>query len=589
MDLDARKPDTTPIIDPRAGDIEDDQSSTTRRTLISLAGSLLSEVSLSKLMLAWVLIVGLPGVLLGAAPLVVSVWVAKVSSRVAAVSMEILPAVVLAVLVAIGWFGGRRLFRLVEGSFWSLNALAVQPAYVLCREGVRHVSERGLSSAANDGMRASLRSASALVSGLLICAASMWVVSLAWPLSRWTASLAHVESLNWLASTIAANAIVIVASYLAGSALVWGVADATMRQPRDLRDFSLPQPHDRQWRVAHLSDIHVVGERYGFRLESGRSGPQGNERLRQILARLEDIHRKARLDIVLVTGDVTDAGRSSEWSEFFDALEAFPDIASILLILPGNHDVNVVDRANPARINLPTSPMKRLRQLRAISALSAIEGERVFIVDPSTGKLGQTLAKALEPRRIEMATFANEGSIRLSLPLADLWASVFPMIVPPATDDGLGIIMLNSNAESHFSFSNALGMISAEQAKAINLVAKQFPRAHWIVALHHHLVEYPTPPKALSERIGTALSNGTWFVRHLQRLADHVVVMHGHRHIDWIGVCGGVLIVSAPSPIMQDADGVVPYFYVHTLAAGPDGRVRLLQPERVELAGMNAS
>ena len=87
---------------------------------------------------------------------------------------------------------------------------------------------------------------------------------------------------------------------------------------------------------------------------------------------------------------------------------------------------------------------------------------------------------------------------------------MFPMVKPPNTEDGLGIIILNSNAETHFSFTNALGMVSAEQAKAIDAVADRYPRACWIVALHHHLVEYPKPAKALSERIGTALINGSW-------------------------------------------------------------------------------
>ena len=34
---------------------------------------------------------------------------------------------------------------------------------------------------------------------------------------------------------------------------------------------------------------------------------------------------------------------------------------------------------------------------------------------------------------------------------------MFPMVKPPNTEDGLGIIILNSNAETHFSFTNALG------------------------------------------------------------------------------------------------------------------------------------
>src|SRR6266481_3440261 len=72
--------------------------------------------------------------------------------------------------------------------------------------------------------------------------------------------------------------------------------------------------------------------------------------------------------------------------------------------------------------------------------------------------------------------------------------------------------------------------------------------------LHHHVIEYPKVAKVLSERIGTALVNGNWFVRRLQALGGRTVLMHGHRHIDWIGKCGGLSIVSAPSPVMEATD-----------------------------------
>jgi hypothetical protein len=112
------------------------------------------------------------------------------------------------------------------------------------------------------------------------------------------------------------------------------------------------------------------------------------------------------------------------------------------------------------------------------------------------------------------------------------------MVLPPDRDDGLGVILLNSNADTHFSFTNALGMISVEQVRGIEIAIAQFLEAHWIIALHHHVIEYPKTVKVLSERIGTALVNGNWFVRRLQVLVDRAVVMHGHRHIDWINAPG---------------------------------------------------
>jgi len=347
----------------------------------------------------------------------------------------------------------------------------------------------------------------------------------------------------------------------------------------------LPPPGAKIWRVAHLSDVHVVGERYGFRLESGRSGPRGNERLARVLARLEAIHASQPLDLVLVTGDETDAGRSAEWAEFMTVLERHPQLAKRMLILPGNHDINVVDRANPARLELPTSPTALLRKLRTLSAIDQVQGDRVYVTDRERSKLGSSLSSVLEAHRTSIAHFADVGSLRVSAALAKVWAAVFPMVLPPATEDGLGVIMLNSTAETHFSFTNALGVVSSEQVQALTEAAQQFPRAHWILALHHHLVEYPRPGAKLSLRIGTALVNGTWLVRQLQQLGDRIIAMHGHRHFDWIGRCGSLRIVSAPSPVMEATDDQTTYFLIQRLAAGPQGRLCLLEPERVEIAG----
>ena len=143
-----------------------------------------------------------------------------------------------------------------------------------------------------------------------------------------------------------------------------------MAQPRDLSSFATSSKGDRTWRVVHLSDIHVVGERYGFRVESGRSGPQGNERLLQAFAKLDVIHAINPLDLVLITGDITDAGRAAEWAEFFDAIAQYPRIASLVLALPGNHDVNVVDRSNPARLDLPIESQEAITpDTHSVSAL----------------------------------------------------------------------------------------------------------------------------------------------------------------------------------------------------------------------------
>ena len=572
------------VVDPRRGDIEDDASSTKRRSLLSLVGSLLGEISLPRLAMAWTLLLAVPGLILGFAPIVASAWIGMASRRMMS-AYAVICILLLVVVVAVGWFGGRGLFRLAESSFWSLHSLAVQPGYAACREGLRHLAERMLSPRATAAQLAGLRAAATVAAGLLLCSLAALVLMIAWPSSRWTAGISDFTSPHRLAIMVLANCVVLVAGYLAAATLVWTIADATMAQPRDLDEFHVLSGGGRTWRIAHLSDIHVVGERYGFRIESGRSGPRGNERLRQALKQLEVLDANDPLDAILITGDVTDAGRSAEWAEFLDALASHPQLAERVLVLPGNHDVNIVDRANPARLHLPTSPNRRVRRIRVLSAIGALQGQRVRVVDQASGRLGGSLTEALEPHLGEMAAFADTGRPHRSRALTELWTKVFPMVLPPDRDDGLGFILLNSNADTHFSFTNALGIITVEQARGIETVAAQFPRACWVIALHHHPVEYPRVAKTLAERIGTALINGKWFVRRLRPLAGRAVLMHGHRHIDWIGECAGLLIVSAPSPVMEATDDLDSYFYIQTLAVGADRRLRLLHPQRITVEG----
>lgn len=571
------------LVDPRLGDVEDDASSPGQRSLLAIAGSLLVEISLPKLLFAWTVSLLLPAVLLGLAPLVATAWFSSVTAHVLELT-GIGAASVLVAVVALGWFGWRPLFRVAETNFWSLNALAVQPGYAFGREALRHLAELIFGKNSTAAGRAGLRAATSAGAGIMLCLCAAAVAILIWPASRWMGNVSDLVLLHRLIVPTLANAVVLVSGYLAFASLVWGFADASMDQPLNLAAFDDAPSGCRAWRVAHLSDLHVIGERYGFRIESGRGGPRGNQRFARLMARLAAIHAADPLDLVLVTGDMTDAGRATEWAEFLDVVAQHRELAALMILLPGNHDVNIVDRANPARLDLPFSPSKRLRQMRTLSAIAAVQGERAFVVDDA-GKPLATLNAALAPHRPRIAAFAERGGLRRAAGLVGLFDDQFPMLLPPDREDGLGVLILNSNADTHFSFTNALGLVSVEQTRRLAATLGNFPRARWIVALHHHLMEYPTPVATLSERIGTALVNGSWFVRTLKPFAARTLVMHGHRHIDWIGACGALKIVSAPSPVMGGADAAPTHFLVHTLAAGSNGRLCLLAPERVEIAG----
>ena len=391
-----------PILDPRRGDMEDDQSATKQRSLLSIFGSLLAEISLTKLVFAWAFSILLPAVLLGLAPLALTAWIGKSWIRLAEATGTGVVLVVLASL-SVAWVGWRPLFRVAESNFWSLNALAVQPGYAFWREALRHLIERSLKGRTGAEL-ARMRAGSCAAAGLLLFAVATAVALAVLPATRWVGSIGDLMTPHRLIVWTIANAIVVMSAYLAIAALVWGFAEALGDQPLDLEPFDEKSEGARIWRIAHLSDVHVVGERYGFRIESGRAGPRGNERLVCAMDRLADLHASEPLDLVLVSGDMTDAGLCAEWAEFLDIAAEYPDLAERMLILPGNHDVNVVDRANPARLDLPFSPVKTLRKMRALLAITAIEGGRVHACGHEGQVLGPTLADALEPWRTRSRT-----------------------------------------------------------------------------------------------------------------------------------------------------------------------------------------
>jgi hypothetical protein len=584
---DVTAPGPHPLVDPHWGDVGDDFASPERRSLLAIGGSLVIEISLPKLLFAIAELVLLPALVWGLVPLVVSAWLANVSKRLLQLS-EIGAALIVMVLIALGVLAWRPLFRIAEANFWSLNALAVQPGYAFFREALRHLAEGRLDRASTIATRARVRAASSAAAGILLCGLAILIAVLVWPAARWTGTLADLIHPHRLVVPTLANAVVLVSAYTAIAALIWGIADARMDQPHELTGFDAAPSGVRTWRVAHLSDLHVVGERYGFRIESGRGGPRGNARLVQLMRGLESIHRAQPLDAVLISGDVTDAGLATEWAEFLDEVAQHPALAARMILVPGNHDLNIVDSANPARLDLPLSIGRGLRQMRTLSAIAAVQGDRVRLVDRDSLQLAGTLNEALAPHRSAIVAFMDNGGLLRAARLRGFFEAHFPMILPPEAPDGLGIAILNSNATTHFSFTNALGVIGFGQSRRLAAVIDAYPQARWIIALHHHLIEYPTLVSGFSERVGTSLVNGTWFVRRLAPFAFRTLVMHGHRHIDWTGACGALKILSAPSPVMGSTDDMPRHFYIHTLATGLDGQVQLLTPERVEIPPVDA-
>src|SRR4029077_16245810 len=91
----------------------------------------------------------------------------------------------LAGFASLGGVGWRPLFRIAETSFWSLNALAVQPGYAFGREALRHLTERMWGKNLTLAGRAQLRSANSIGAAIVLSTCAVLVAIAAWPASRW--------------------------------------------------------------------------------------------------------------------------------------------------------------------------------------------------------------------------------------------------------------------------------------------------------------------------------------------------------------------------------------------------------------------
>src|ERR1700730_7384358 len=94
-----------------------------------------------------------------------------------------------------------------------------------------------------------------------------------------------------------------------------------------------------------------------------------------------------------------------------------------------NHDVNIIDRANPGRLDLPLSIGQSLRKLRVVLALDALSGDRLHVVERGTGRLGPSLKDFLRlGRRADVLRgLAHRGTLRGRREITRVWEAMFPL------------------------------------------------------------------------------------------------------------------------------------------------------------------
>ncbi len=577
----------SPIWDLRRGDADDNRTSPYGRGMWNVVLSAALDFNILKASInTLVLIIG-PALLVGMAPSAF-LYLARLKLQTANFwgNHPIILILWLAGL-AIAAFGiGLLLAPRAVDSFWHLHYTLVFPAIVVLREMLRMAAERVPGRPRTPQQLHRRRRAGSVLAALLLASAGAvlaWRVEVSLGLQLieagqvrpWAAAQAAFGN----AALVLGLSTVFESGYWLWRELTWN--DPVLDWHPSAAGASFPTT-----RVAHLSDLHIVAGRYDYRMESGLLGPQGNACIREALRKVLTIQAQAPLGRIFLTGDVTDAGTRAEWAEFLDLLQEHPEIRSRVYLVPGNHDVNIADRAHPALIDLPWSTGQALRKLRVILALDDVQGDRVHLVDRSSGALRASLRDYLrEGRRAALlGELAQSGSARGRREVTKIWETIFPL-VEPAGDKTPGLILLNSNARSHFSLTNAIGIIDRFQLQALKSIFRGSPGHAWLILLHHQVVEYPLISIGLRDRIGLALINAPEVLAAIAPHARRTLVLHGHRHRDWIGICGGVILCSAPSAALGSYDGEMyrGSFRIHELEAAIDGSVRLISTERVRI------
>jgi len=112
------------------------------------------------------------------------------------------------------------------------------------------------------------------------------------------------------------------------------------------------------------------------------------------------------------------------------------------------------------------------------------------------------------------------------------------------------------------------------------------PAIGWIVADHHHLVEYPLRGLGVQERAGVVLVNASDVLRVIARSGRPVAILHGHRHRGWVGTSGRTVLCSVPSVVLGDRGSPCDEgsFSIYDIALPSDGTVQLQSVNRVSVA-----
>src|SRR6185503_17958589 len=101
---------------------------------------------------------------------------------------------------------------------------------------------------------------------------------------------------------------------------------------------------------------------------------------------------------------------------------------------------------------------------------------------------------------------------------------MFPLVEPAREGRKYGLILMDSNAPSNVSLTNAIGVVNPTQLQALRAFLSSADNRAWLILLHHQVVEYPVLGISLSDRIGLALMNAADLLATISPHAERVLI-----------------------------------------------------------------
>ncbi|CAE6872507.1 3',5'-cyclic adenosine monophosphate phosphodiesterase CpdA [Paraburkholderia aspalathi] len=296
-------------------------------------------------------------------------------------------------------------------------------------------------------------------------------------------------------------------------------------------------------RILHASDLHIT---------DGQDVPltEGSQHISDALVSSVLLALKRDSEdcaAVLLTGDITDRGSGKSWTRFLDACPV--DLKNKMILVPGNHDLNLQQGRFPTRAERLDSFGRRMRQIRAMCSMAEVMGGRAYLIDRRTRRC-ISLSEYVDRQRAALEAHID-GTLRARRPMTMIWEEMFPLVAL-IKGTRVGVVILDTVKPASINVTNAIGAVPAEAIDACNELMAQMSTLcdSFVFAIHHH-VAMPYAKKWWS-RVQNAFlvfQNAVQLVDMLSKRGEPTIVFHGHRHVAYTGKVQDteINIVASPS------------------------------------------